>query len=118
MYRFYNANAVNKFEDDCVIRAISCATNRSWDNVYDYLSDIAQYEGTLFDKKPFVISYLDRTYERLYGLHGSVGYISSLFLNNILLITTGGHIVCSKHGIIYDTFDCRDRETEYVWLVE
>ena len=59
MYRYYNANALNKYEDDCVIRAISCATNKSWDYVYDYLSDIAQYEGTLLDKKNFVIKYLD-----------------------------------------------------------
>ena len=64
-------NALNKYEDDCVIRAISCATNKSWDYVYDYLSDIAQYEGTLLDKRDFVIRYLDRTYERLYGLHGN-----------------------------------------------
>ena len=118
MYKFYNANAVNRYTDDCVIRAISCATGRSWDGVYDYLSDIAQYEGTLFDKKEFVIEYLDRTYERLYDVHGSVGEISAMFPNNILLITMNGHIVCSKYGIIYDTFDCRDKIAEYVWLVD
>ena len=51
MFKHYNANAVNRYTDDCVIRAISCATGQSWDHVYDYLSDIAQYEGTLFDKR-------------------------------------------------------------------
>lgn len=118
MYKYYNENPLNKYEDDCVIRAISCATNKSWDYVYDYLSDIAQYEGTLFDKKAFVIGYLDRTYKRLYGLHGTVGYIASLYPHNTLLITMGGHIVCSKEGTIYDTFDCRNRQVEYVWLVD
>lgn len=116
MYKFYNENPLNKYEDDCVIRSISCATNRSWDYVYDYLSDIAQYEGTLLDKKDFVINYLDRTYTRL-NEEGTVGYISSLYPNNTLLITMNGHIVCSKNGIIYDTFDCRNRIAEYVWLV-
>lgn len=124
MYKFYNANATNRFEDDCVIRAISCATGRSWDNVYDYLSDIAQYEGTLLDKRDFVINYLDRTYERVNGLKGSVGYISSLFPDNTILITMQGHITCSKPDkktglpTIYDTFDCRNREAEYVWIVD
>lgn len=118
MYKYYNANALNRYEDDCVIRAISCATNRSWDYVYDYLSDIAQYEGTLLDKKEFVINYLDRTYRRINDVDGTVGYISSLYPNNILLITMRGHIVCSKYGIIYDTFDCRDREVEHVWIVK
>jgi hypothetical protein len=116
MYKYSNVNPLNKYEDDCVIRAISCATNKSWDYVYDYLSDIAQYEGTLLDKKDFVINYLDRTYKRIYE-KGSVGYVSSLYPNNTLLITMSGHIACSKNGVIYDTFDCRDRQTEYVWLV-
>ena len=117
MYKFYNANAVNRFTDDCVIRAISCATNKSWDYVYDYLSDIAQYEGTLLDKRNFVRNYLDRTYQRLDNIYGSVGYVSGMFPKNTILITMRGHITCSKNGIIYDTFDYRDREVENVWLV-
>jgi len=118
MYKFYNANALNKYEDDCVIRAISCATGKSWDYVYDYLSDIAQYEGTLLDKRDFVRNYLDRTYKRLSKMYGTVGEISAMFPNSILLITMPGHIVCSKNGIVYDTFDCRDRQVEDVWLVK
>ena len=118
MYKYYNENPLNKYEDDCVIRAISCATGKSWDYVYDYLSDIAQYEGTLFDKRDFVLNYLDRTYQRVQGINGSVGYVSSLFPDNTILITMNGHIVCSKNGVIYDTFDCRDRQAEYVWIVK
>ena len=118
MYRFYNANAVNRYEDDCVIRAISCATGRSWDHVYDYLSDIAQYEGTLLDKREFVRNYLDRTYTRLKGIKGTVGEVSGRYQDHTLLITMPGHIVCSKNGVIYDTFDCRDRQVEDVWLVD
>lgn len=118
MYRFYNKNPLNKYEDDCVIRAISCATNRSWDYVYDYLSDIAQYEGTLFDKRDFVRNYLDRTYQRLDGINGKVGYVSTMFPDSIVLITMDGHITCSKYGTIYDTFDCRNREVEDIWLVK
>ena len=79
MYKFYNANAVNKYEDDCVIRAISCATDKSWDYVYNYLSDIAQYEGTLFDKRDFVRGYLDRTYKRMNGIYGTVGSVSGKY---------------------------------------
>ncbi len=118
MYKFYNKNPLNKYEDDCVIRSISCATNKSWDEVYDTLSDLAQYEGTLLDKREFVRNYLDRNYQRLEGIYGSVGYVSSQFPNNVILITMPGHIVCSKYGIIYDTFDCRDREAETIWLVK
>lgn len=118
MYKYYNANALNKFEDDCVIRAISVATNKSWDYVYDYLSDAAQYEGKLLNNREFVLNYLDRTYQRLDNMYGTVGGVSGMFPDNILLITIKGHIVCSKYGVIYDTFDCRNRVVEYVWLVK
>ena len=122
MYKFYNANAVNRYTDDCVIRAISCATNKSWDYVYDYLSDIAQYEGTLFDKRDFVRNYLDRTYKRISDIYGTVGEISAMFPYNTVLITMNGHITCSKpteNGpTIYDTFDCRNRQAESVWIVK
>lgn len=118
MYKYYNANALNKYEDDCVIRSISCATGKSWDYVYDYLSDIAQYEGTLLDKRDFVRNYLDRTFKHLYNVYGNVGEVSGMFPNSTILITMKGHIVCSKNGIIYDTFDCRNREVEDVWLVK
>lgn len=117
MYKYKNENPLNKFEDDCVIRALSCATGYSWDYVYDYLSNIAQREGTLFDKRDFVINYLDRTYTRFDDIYGKVGEISAFFPHNTVLITMNGHITCSKNGVIYDTFDCRNREAEYVWVV-
>jgi hypothetical protein len=118
MYKFYNANALNKYEDDCVIRAISCATGKSWDEVYDILSNIAQYEGTLLDKREFVIKYLDRMYQRLKGVYGTIGEVSGKYSTSTLLITTVGHIVCSKNGVVYDTFDPRNKQVEYVWLVK
>lgn len=118
MYRFYNANAVNKYTDDCVIRAISTATNKSWDYVYDYLSDLAQYKGTLLDKKEFIVEYLDKTFHRLNGIYGRVGEVSAMFPNSTLLISSNSHLVCSKNGVIIDTFDSRNLQVENVWLVD
>lgn len=118
MYKFYNANALNKFEDDCVIRAISCATNKNWNYVYDYLSDLAQNEGTLLDKKDFVIRYLDKTYQRLKGIYGTIGEVSGMFPDSILIIAAKNHLVCSKYGVVLDTFDSRYKRAEYVWLVK
>ena len=118
MYKFYNENPLNKYEDDCVIRAISCATNKSWDYVYDYLSDLAQAEGTLMDKRDFVRNFLDKNYKRVPYISGSVGEVSARFPYNTILITMNGHIACSKNGVIYDTFDCRGNQAENVWLVK
>ena len=118
MFKFYNANALGKFEEDCTIRSISCATNKSWDQVYDELSDIAQINGTMMDDREFIINYLDSYYERLIVRNETVGDVSKDFENNIVLITMPGHITCSKYGVIYDTFDCRERQAEYVWIIK
>ena len=117
MYKFYNANALGKFDEDCTIRSISCATNKSWDYVYDYMSDLAQEKGTMMDNRNFIIDYLDSQYERVYVGNNTVGDVSYNYRNYIVLITMKGHITCSKYGVIYDTFDCRDRKAEYCWIV-
>lgn len=117
MYKYYNANVLGKESDDCTIRAISCATGKSWDYVYEHLSNIAQIKGTMMDNREFIIDYLDKRYKRLPYAKGTVGYISEKYQDNILLITMKGHITCSKYGNIYDSFDCSDRVAEYVWIV-
>jgi hypothetical protein len=117
MYKFHNANPLNRFEDDCTIRAISCATGKSWDCVYDELSDLAQIKGTMMDNKDFIIDYLDTRYRRVPYLPNTVGETADRYVFNILLITMNGHICCSKYGIIYDTFDPRDRFVEEAWIV-
>ncbi|WP_298061785.1 hypothetical protein [uncultured Rikenella sp.] len=116
-YRYYNANAVGNIAMDCTIRAISCATGKSWDYVYEHLSDLAQERGTMMDNSEFIINYLDRRYEKIPVYGETVGELSEMYPNNILLITMEGHITCSKYGTIYDIWDCRRRQAEYAWLI-
>lgn len=118
MYEFYNENPLGLFEDDCVIRAISCATNKSWDNVYDELSDLAQAKGTLLDKKEFVRGYLNSHFKQISNPPYKVYEVAQNFKNNIVLCTMRGHICCIKYGVIYDTFDPSNRVVEDVWLVK
>lgn len=117
MYEFCNNNPLNKYENDCLIRAVSCATGRSWDEVYNNLSDIAQYNGTMMDDRDFVRSYLDSKYRRVPFTLERVGQTAEFYKDNDLLITMNGHICCSKKGIIYDIFDPRDYYTEDAWVV-
>lgn len=117
MYKYYNNNALGLYENDCTIRAISTATNNSWDDTYKHLSNIARLNGTMMDDKDFIRNYLDNRYERV-DVIGSVGEVAGSMPDNILLITMNGHITCSKYGVIYDSFDCRDRKAEYCWIVK
>lgn len=118
MYKFHNQNPLQLYTDDCTIRAISMAEDKTWDYTYNMLSDLAQEYGTLLNDRNFILEYLDSKYKRLneYGL--TVGEISCKYPNNVLLITMPGHITVSKYGVIYDIFDCRKKTIEYVWIVK
>lgn len=118
MYDFYNANPLGLYEDDCVIRSISCAINKSWDEVYDELSDLAQEKGTLLDKKSFVRWYLDTHFKRVPNPPYKVYQVAYKFRNHIVLCTQNSHICCIKFGRILDTFDPSDRLVEDVWVVK
>ena len=64
MYKFYNANALGNKVNDCVVRAISLAEDKTWDETYKELSEIAQSQGILLDDVKFVEDYLDKRYKR------------------------------------------------------
>lgn len=117
-YKFYNENPLNRFTSDCVIRSVSCATHKSWDEVYDELSNLAQYNGTLFDQKDFVLWYLNNNFEKVPYLPKKVKDVAKMYLNNIILCTMKGHICCIKYGVIYDTFNPSERIAEGAWIVE
>ena len=118
MYEYSNLNPLGLYEDDCVVRSISCATNKSWDKVYNELSDIAQEKGTLLDKRDFVRWYLDTNFKRVSNPPYKIYQVAEMFKNNIVLCTMRGHIVCIKYGRILDTFDPSDRIVEDVWIVK
>ena len=50
MYKYYTNNALGLFENDCSVRAISTATNNSWDDTYKHLSNLARLNGTMMDE--------------------------------------------------------------------
>lgn len=118
MYKYYNANPKNNNITDCFIRSLSCATGKSWDYTYNKISDIAQWNGTTMDNAEFIVEYLDRNFERMPKFYGTIEEASDYYKDNIILITTLGHIVCSKYGIIYDTWNSSHREVEFIWRVK
>lgn len=118
MYKYYNANANGNFVNDCVIRAISVAENKTWGETYDELSRIAKRNGILLDDVNFVEPLLDYRYFRVRTHSELVGVFVEKHQIGTFLITMNGHITVLKNGVIYDTFDCRDRMVKNAWKVE
>ena len=116
-YQFYNANAVGNFVNDCVVRAISAAEGKSWDTTYQELSAIAQEEGTLLDDVDFVEGYLDERYKRVPHCSKTIREFIEECPHGAYLITVEGHITVVIDGILFDTFDCRDRRIWCIWAV-
>lgn len=113
MFRYYNANPRGRRVNDCTVRAISLATGRSWDETFEELSKFAQAQAIMPDDVIYIDEYLERNFEKICGckdkLKVSVGEFVRSHPRGVYLITMNGHITCSIDGIIYDTFNPKDR---------
>lgn len=116
MFKYYNANPFGRLVNDCTVRAISLATERSWNETYKQLADFARSEGITFSEIEFINDYLADQFprfcpeERIYTL----GDFLDLNLPGRWLITMSGHITCVIDGVCYDTFDPSSR---YIWCI-
>lgn len=72
-FEYYNANSKGRFVNDCVIRAISTAENKTWQQTHEELSEIAREQGILLDDVNFVDALLDSRYERTCEKRKTVG---------------------------------------------
>lgn len=113
MFEYYNANPRNRRVNDCTVRAISLATGRSWDETFEELSKFAQAQAIMPDDVIYIDEYLERKFEKICGCKNNIKISVGDFVNThkigTYLITMNGHITCCIDGIVYDTFDPRDR---------
>ena len=118
-YKFYNANAKDLFVDDCTIRAISLAEDRTWNETYYKLSNLARKKGMMMDSVQFIEEYLDERYERVREREVmSVGDFARKHTKGTYLITMPNHIsIIMDGGFIVDTFDCSNRIMQDAWRV-
>ena len=75
--------------------------------------------GILLDDVNFVNPLLDYRYDRVKTyLDETVGDFAERCSYGIYLVTMPNHITTIIDGVVYDTFDCRDRFIWDVWKVE
>lgn len=118
MYKYYNANPHHRHIDDCVIRALSLLTNKSWNELYDELSDISNNQGYMVDNVEFVEDYLDKRYKRECHYSKTLEEFVKEFPYGKYAVTMNGHITSVIDGVIYDTFDPSKRVIRCSWKIE
>lgn len=116
MFHYYNANPLGRNVDDCAVRAISLATEKTWDETYIELAEYSRKQGITLSETSFINKYLSERYQRFCPppQTETVRDFLNLNLSGRWLVTMSGHITCVIDGILYDTFDCSDR---YIWCV-
>lgn len=117
MYRYLNQNPKGRHLDDCVLRAISLVTNRTWEDVYNELVELSGDEGYLFNNVTFVEDYLDDRYPRECHYAKTIGEFANEYPYGKYLATTNSHIVAIIDGIIYDTFNPSNKILRCVWQI-
>lgn len=120
MFRYYNMNPLHRNVNDCSVRAIALAKEKSWDETYVELAEYARREGITFSEIEFINDYLNERYQSFEPPHKLYTLKDFLDLNlkGRWLITMSGHITCVINGVCYDTFDCRDKVIWNIYKVK
>ena len=118
MYRYYNNNPHNRNINDCSIRALSLLTNRSWNEVYEELSYLANQDSLMMDSVVFLEDYLDDRYPRECHYSKTIGEFANEYPYGKYAVRTNGHLTAVANGYIMDTFDPSDRIMRCAWKIE
>ena len=124
MYIHVNPNPNGIYADDCVVRAISIATGKSWDETYIEVC----LQGFLMKNMPSV--------NKVWGTYlASIGFVRYTLpstcpecytikdfckdnRNGVYLLATGSHLVCAVDGNYCDAWDSGDEMPISVWRRE
>ena len=118
MYRYRNQNPHDRHIDDCVLRSLSLLTDKSWREMQDELSDLANRDGYMIDDVDFVEDFLDDRYPRECHYSKTVGEFAREYPYGRYAVTMPNHITAIINGVIYDTFDPSNRIMRCAWRID
>ncbi len=121
---FYNPNPCHKNVGDCTVRAVSRLFNIDWSKAFCLLNAVA-FELCDMPSSNEVLDYLLR--HNNYSKHiipqdSEMVYTIGDFCEDNpkgkYILCTGTHVVCAIDGIIYDSWDSRDKIPLYFYKKE
>lgn len=119
-YKFYNANPLGEFEQDCVCRAISTAMQMPYGLILNKLKLI----GELFECEKLCVCCYHHLLEAVFGLKPKfangkkVSEVAKAYPNDTLIIRIEGHLTMSDCGTVYDIWDCTQEPADIFWIVK
>lgn len=124
MFVPFNPNPNGIYADDCLVRAISLITGKSWDSIYFDLC----LQGYLMKNMPSV--------NKVWGNYlRSIGFVEYPFTrmcsdcytvrdfcydnpSGAFILATGSHVIAVIDGDYYDAWDSGDEMPSLVWRRE
>lgn len=110
-YVYYNPNPLKLSVGDCVIRAISCALNLSWEQTYMHIADqgLLMYDmpsanrvwGEFLKSRGFKKHQIPDTCPDCYTIKN----FCYEHPRGTYILGTGEHVVCVKNGHYFDSWD-------------
>lgn len=123
MWVYANPNPEQKDVPDCVIRAISIALNKPWEEVFDELSAVARYDHSITSDDHvwghylYFLGFIPFILPESCPECISVRSFSRIFSKGIYIVGTGFHAVSVINGNYYDTWDSGDVVPTFFWKI-
>lgn len=111
-----------KSEGDCVVRAISKASNTSWDEVYWDLCLLGRKKCRMPNSKKLYEAYLkEQGWEKHKmprhedGTRYTVEELINELPKKTLIISVANHLTCCQQGTLIDTWNCGHKSVGNYW---
>lgn len=122
----YNNNPKQKKTNDCVIRAISLATGKSWQEVYRELAEQGIKCGLMINDRTNWKTYLKHlgyNMEKMPRKYNNKRYTVEEFVDEIAhknwtyIVKVANHLTVVKDKKLYDTWDCSHKCVGNYWII-
>lgn len=118
-FQFFNNNPSDKLVGDCVVRAVSLATDESWDKTYIALSLLGFLMKDVFSSNAVWGAYLiqngfDRDAVSSYCPECyTIADFAAEHPKGVYVLATGTHVVTVIDGVYLDTWDSGSEIPQY-----
>lgn len=123
MFQEYNAHPKGCNTTDCVVRAISTATETDYLECRRALNQAKRILGfDSYKDRKFIYDYLKKAprliFKAIKGEPRIKGYdFTVIHPKGTYILNMAGHMTCCKDGVILDTWDCSYRSVYTAWEI-